>query len=156
VLALIYAVGDLPGVALTIVGDGPLREPLGAAASRCRASVTFLGARPHAELPVLLNGSAVFVLPSHYEGNPKALVEAMACGVPVIGARVPGIREILVHRETGYLCGTSAGEIRTALQEVLGDTALRDRISAGAVVYARKTCSVQAAAQQELALLEAL
>jgi glycosyltransferase involved in cell wall biosynthesis len=156
VMALVEAVQGLPDLTLTLVGDGPLRGQLEAEAARRRVSATFLGTRPHAELPELLNRSAVFVLPSHYEGNPKALVEAMACGMPVIGAGVPGIREILVHGETGYLCGTSAAEIRGALTAVLGDAVLRERMSAGAVAYARTTCSVEAAARQELELLRSL
>ena len=156
VMALIEAVESIAGVTLTLVGDGPLRGQLEAEAIRRKVSATFLGTVPHAELPALLNGSTAFVLPSHYEGNPKALVEAMACGVPVIGTRVPGIREILVHGETGYLCGTSAGEITAALEAVLGDAALRDRISARAVAYCRDTCSVQAAVRKELELLQSL
>jgi glycosyltransferase involved in cell wall biosynthesis len=154
VMALIEAIEGIPGVTLAIVGDGPLRGELEAAVRARGVDARFLGTRPHAELPVLLNRSAAFVLPSHYEGNPKALVEAMACGVPVVGTRVPGIREILAHRETGYLCGTSAGEIRVALQDVLEDAALRDRMSAGAVAYARATCSVRSAAERELSLLQ--
>ena len=156
VTALLDAVEGLPDVRLTIIGEGPLREQLQAAASRLGVSATFLGTRPHAELPVLLNRSSAFVLPSHYEGHPKALVEAMACGVPVIGTRVPGIREIVAHRDTGYLCGTSAGEIRSAIQEVLGDAALRDRMSAGATAYAHTLCSVEAAVDRELAVLRPL
>jgi glycosyltransferase involved in cell wall biosynthesis len=154
--ALIEALEGLPGVTLTVIGDGPLRARLEEAALRRRVKAEFLGTCPHAELPALLNRSAAFVLPSHYEGNPKALVEAMACGRPVIGTRVPGIQEILVHRESGYLCGTSAGEIRAAVQDVLGDAALRDRMGAGALAYATSTCSVQAAVQRELALLQSL
>lgn len=156
VMALIAAVATLPGLTLTLIGDGPLRQPLEAAARQRGVRATFLGTRPHAELPALLNRSAAFVLPSHYEGNPKALVEAMACGVPVIGTRVPGIQEILAHGETGYLCGTSAGEIGAALQHLLSDAVLRERISAGAVAYARATCSVQAAVHRELTLLQSL
>lgn len=156
VMALVDAVAGLAGVTLIIIGSGPLEDQLRASAGRRPGSVTILGTRPHAELPVLLNRSAAFVLPSHYEGNPKALVEAMACGVPVIGTRVPGIQEMVVHRETGYLCGTSAGEIRAALQDVLGDVALRARMSAGAIAYARERCSVESAVERELGLLRSL
>jgi glycosyltransferase involved in cell wall biosynthesis len=143
-------------VTLAIAGDGPLRDQLQAAAARGRAAVTFLGTLPHAELPALLRRSAAFVLPSHYEGNPKALVEAMACGVPVIGTRAPGIEELLTHRETGYLCGTSAADIRAAIVDVLGDAGLRDRISAGAAAYAREHCSIQAAVERELTVLRSV
>jgi predicted O-methyltransferase YrrM len=111
-----------------MIGDGPLRDVLEAAVAERRLPVEFLGTRPHAELPALLNRSAAFVLPSLYEGNPKALVEAMACGVPAIGARVPGIQEIVRHRETGYLCGTSADEIRAAMTDVLAPPAEYDRL----------------------------
>jgi glycosyltransferase involved in cell wall biosynthesis len=118
--------------------------------------VTFLGVRPHAELPALLSRSAVFVLPSHYEGHPKALLEAMACGVPVVGTRVAGIRDLLRHRETGYLCGTSAAEIREALREVLGDAALSARMSAGARAYVCERLALTTVVAQELAVLLAL
>jgi glycosyltransferase involved in cell wall biosynthesis len=156
VMALIEAVDGLPGIKLSLVGDGPLREELQASAKRRHIDATFPGRLQQAELPMLLNRSVAFVMPSHYEGNPKALLEAMACGVPVIGARVPGIQEILVHRETGYLCGPSAGEIRAALQEVLGDSALRERMAAGALAYAREWCPVQSAVVRELTLLRSL
>ena len=154
--ALIEAAQGVPGATLALIGDGPLRRGLEAFASRRGVNTLFLGRLAHADLPALLNRSAVFVLPSHYEGNPKALVEAMACGMPVVGTRVPGIREIVVHGETGYLCGTSAEEIKRALQDVLADAALRHRISAGALAYARSHCSVRGAVERELTLLRSI
>jgi len=104
---------------LVMIGDGRLREPLGAKASAEGLAVTFLGNRPHRELPHHLNQATVFVLPSHYENHPKTLLEAMSCGLPVIGAKVVGIREVIEHRQTGFLCGASADEIRAAIREVL-------------------------------------
>jgi len=154
--ALVEAVEGIRDVTLVIVGDGPLRAQLQDAAARRQVNATFLGTRPHGELPRLLNQSAAFVLPSHYEGNPKVLVEAMSCGVPVIGTRVPGIQEVLDHRETGYLCGTSPGEIRSAIQEVCGDAALRARMTAGAMAYVRARCSLEAAVAHELAVLRSV
>jgi glycosyltransferase involved in cell wall biosynthesis len=138
------------------VGDGPLRSALQAAAIQLGAPVTFLGTRPQADLPALLNQAAVFVLPSHYEGNPKALVEAMACGIPVVGARSPGIREIVKHKETGVLCGTSVGEIRAALVDVANDASLCERIGAGGMAFVRAHCSVESAVARELALYGSL
>lgn len=156
VMALVEAVGTVPGASLVVVGDGPLRAVLEAAARQRGVRAAFLGTRPHAELPELLNRSSVFVLPSHYEGNPKALIEAMACGMPVIGTRAPGIEAILVHRDTGYLCGPSAGEIAAALRDVLGDAPLCRRMSAGALSYARNTCAVESAVASELSLFRRL
>ena len=154
--ALIDAVAVLPGVILTIIGDGPLRVALEARAVRSNARVEFVGRVPHAELPALLNRAELFVLPSLYEGNPKALVEAMACGIPVIGAATTGIREVLVHRESGFLCGTSSSEIRAALVEVLNDAPLRARLRDGGLRYVAERCSLVSAVQRERELLAEL
>lgn len=154
--ALIEAMVGLDGVTLTLVGDGPLRHELGALAEQRGVTVEFLGTRPHPELPRLLSQSGVFALVSNYEGNPKALVEAMASGIPVIGTRAPGIQEILDHGVTGYLCGTSATEIHRALVDVLADDALRQRIAEGAVRYVRSTCSLDNALTAERRLLDEL
>lgn len=155
-MALVEAMGQVPDATLVLVGDGPRRGALETAAAQQGVRVTFLGTRSHDELPGLLNQASVFILPSHYEGNPKALIEAMACGMPVIGTRAPGIEEIIVHRQNGYLCGPSAGEIAAALRDVLGDAALRDRIGAGALAYAHSTSTVESAVARELALLRLL
>jgi hypothetical protein len=72
------------------------------------------------------------ISPSPYEGNPIALVDAMACGVAVSTA---GIGELLVHRETGFLCGTSSRNIRAALTDVLSDAPLRARLRQGGLRY---------------------
>jgi len=154
--SLVEAVEALPGTTLVIIGDGPRRQVLESYARERGANVTFLGVRPHAELPALLNRSAVFVLPSQYEGHPKALLEAMACGAPVIGTRVPGIQELLVHRQTGYLCGPSAAELRAALRDVLEDAALRGRMGVAARDYVCEHCSLTSAVDKELAVLRAL
>lgn len=154
--ALIEAVSGLAGTTLAIIGDGPRRAQLEAHARQSGANVAFLGMRPHGELPGFLNRSAVFVLPSRYEGHPKALLEAMACGIPVIGTRVPGIQELLRHRETGYLCGESAGELRDALRSVLGDAALCGRMGVAARDDVCRHNSLTSAAGKELAILRAL
>ncbi len=156
VRALVTAVAGVDGCALSVIGDGPLRVELEALARDCGADVTFLGTRPHSELPVLLNQSSVFILPSLYEGNPKALLEAMACGIAVIGARAPGIQDIVSDGETGILCGTSVEDIKNALTEVLASSALRNRIGAAARDYVLATCTLESAVARELKLLESL
>lgn len=156
VRALIEAVSALPGVRLAIIGDGALRVELERQAHKAGAEVEFLGRVPHAELPALLNRSQAFVLPSHYEGNPKAILEAMACGVPVVGARVPGIVDVIVSGENGILCGTSSGDIRSALGQVLSDAPLRERLRAAGLAYVRNLCSLDAALASERKVLAAV
>jgi glycosyltransferase involved in cell wall biosynthesis len=80
----------------------------------------------------------------------------MACGLPVVGARSPGIEGILVHKETGYLCGTSAHEIGAALEAVFADTSLRQRMGDAAADYIRQRCSLDVVCESELRVMRAL
>jgi len=154
--SLIEAVKELPGVKLRIVGDGSLRADLEERVRKYNLDVEFLGAIPHKALPRLLNEAELFILPSHYEGNPKALFEAMACGLPVIGTHVPGIQEALIHEETGFLCGTTPSDIRAALHEMFERSELRERVSCRALAYAQERFSLTRIAQRELAVLTTL
>ena len=152
-LALLEAIKGMPNVRLAIVGEGSLRSMLERRAREWQLPVEWLGIVPHERLPELLNRAQLFILPSHFEGHPKALLEAMACGLPVIGARSPGVQELLVHRETGYLCGTSAAEIRAAVAAVLEDAVLARHMAEQARVSVETACSLDTVAQEELALL---
>ncbi len=153
--ALLKAIKGLD-VELVIVGSGPLGERLQEEVSRSRLPVRFLGNVLHQRLPEILNSSALFILPSLYEGHPKVLLEAMACGVPVIGTDVPGIRELINHRETGYLCGTSSGEIREAIKEVLSNGDLRNSIGSNARSFVVENFALEQILEMELALLDEL
>jgi glycosyltransferase involved in cell wall biosynthesis len=130
--ALIEAVAGLDGVSLTIVGDGPLRGDLERWTRELGADVRFPGQVPHERLPELLAQASAFALPSFYEGHPKAAVEAMACGLPVVGTDVDGIRDLVRDGETGVLSGTSPSELRVSIERVLGDPALRERMGRAA------------------------
>ena len=89
--------------AYVVVGDGVLREPL---AEQVRAaglenSFHFLGHRE--DVPELLAGFDVFVLPSHFEGMCLAVAEALAVERPVVATDVGGVRQSVVAGETGLL-----------------------------------------------------
>lgn len=130
-IALMEACADIE-IELYIVGSGSQEKMLKDQAARLSLICHFLGNLPNERLPDFFNSATVFILPSLYEGHPKALLEAMSCGLPVIGTDVPGICEVLQHRETGFLCGTTPHEINAALREVLGDLSLQQRLGAGA------------------------
>jgi glycosyltransferase involved in cell wall biosynthesis len=153
--SLIRAVASLDAVSLTLVGDGPLRDELRAVASAVGADVTFAGTVPHERLPEMMSRSEAFVLPSHYEGHPKALIEAMAAGMPVVGADVQGIRELIVDGENGLLCGTAPEAIRAALERALGDEELRARLGQAARRAAERF-SASRVADVELEVLESV
>lgn len=153
VVALLKAIQSLD-VRTAFIGSGELRDELQQRFASLNSRVQWLGNILNAELPLYLNRAGAFVLPSHYEGHPKTLIEAMACGRPVIGTDVPGIREIIQHRQTGYLCGTSPTEIRRAIQDVLGDEALQERMGGKAREYVVENFSLDRVFEMELALLQ--
>jgi glycosyltransferase involved in cell wall biosynthesis len=107
------------GMNLVVAGDGPLRGSVPSA----------LGFVPHAELDRLYARAAVVVLPSHREGLPLCVLEAMAHGRPVVASAVGGIPELVEDGVTGLL--VPAGDVaalRSALERLLADPVLRRRM----------------------------
>jgi glycosyltransferase involved in cell wall biosynthesis len=83
-----------------------------AAAQQTGASIHFAGVR--ADVARLLAAFDVFVLSSHTEGLPLALLEAMACGLPVVSTAVGGIPDVVHHGESGLLVGSGDEPALTA------------------------------------------
>jgi glycosyltransferase involved in cell wall biosynthesis len=92
-----------PEFRLEIAGDGPCREDLVQLAQDLNLgmAVRFLG--EVRDIPALLGRSQMFVLPSKSEGISLTLLEAMACGLPVVATRVGGNPEVVIDGETGFL-----------------------------------------------------
>jgi glycosyltransferase involved in cell wall biosynthesis len=92
--------GTIP---LVIMGDGPLREPLESeAAAQNLSNVTFAGWRSRGEILSAMKSASLLITPSlWYEGFPMTVVEAFACGIPVICSRLGGLREIVEDGSTG-------------------------------------------------------
>lgn len=96
---LIEACAGLEEVHLVIIGDGPQRQMLETKAKG--RAVTFLGDR--GDVPRLLPGLDVFALSSRWEGEPIALLEALACALPVVATATEGAQEILGELDAGIL-----------------------------------------------------
>ncbi|MCL5010735.1 MAG: glycosyltransferase family 4 protein [Patescibacteria group bacterium] len=126
---LITAMAGLPAK-LTIIGQGSLQKELQALAREKNVTAEFKGKIANQDLSVELNKHSIFVLPSFYEGCPKALLEAMSCGLCCLGADVEGIKEVISHKENGYLCQTDAPSIHRGLAELLTDNTLQKKLGA--------------------------
>lgn len=118
-------------VRLLIVGDGGERERLRAAAAPCGDRVVFAG---YQENPwSFYHLGDVFVLPSHTEGSPLVLLEAMAAGMGIVACQVGGVPELVEHESTALLVPPAAPQELTAgLRRVLEDGGLRSRLGAAA------------------------
>lgn len=143
-------------VEVWLIGYGPQRAELEKKAQGSKAAFRFTGNVPNAELPGLLNSCDIFVLPSLYEGHPKALLEAMACGLPVIGTRVPGTRELIQNGENGLLCETDAASIRSAIERLIDDAVLREKLGKAARSFIEKQFTLDRVIELEMNLLNEL
>ncbi len=101
--------------------------------------------------------SHIAVLPSYREGLPKSLLEAAACGRPMVATDVPGCREIVRDGETGLLVPPrDAPSLAAALERLAGDATLRRRLGAAARDLVERALSDQVVAEQTLALYRTL
>jgi glycosyltransferase involved in cell wall biosynthesis len=106
------------GLPLVVAGDGPLRDEVPGA----------LGFVPHDELVLLYGRAAVVACPSRREGFGVVCAEAMAHGRPVVAGDVGGLRDLVVHEETGLLVPPGdVSALREAIRRLLADPALRRR-----------------------------
>jgi glycosyltransferase involved in cell wall biosynthesis len=91
-----------------------------------RRRIRFLGYRRG--VPALLRAADIFTLPSHREGMPRSIIEAMMTGLPVVATNIRGSREEVVPEETGVLVPVNdAKALAAAFNRLAGDAALRAR-----------------------------
>jgi glycosyltransferase involved in cell wall biosynthesis len=130
---------ELPGVQLAFVGDGPERPRLERAYKGL--PVTFAGFLSGEELAAAYASADLFVMPSTTETLGFVVLEAMASGLPIVGAEAGGIRDLAVHEETGFFY--DAAESKGALEPIrrlLGSRALAETLARNARAAAER-CS---------------
>lgn len=134
-----------PRLKLAIVGDGPLlpavREQV--AVLGLQDAVWLPGAR--ADIAAVLHTFSVFALPSLAEGTPVSMLEAMACGLPVVASRVGGIPEVVDEGVQGLLVPVGdVDALATALARYAGDADLRAAHGRAARVRVEERFSLRA------------
>ncbi len=94
-----------PDVKLILTGDGVLFPKITKLVHELGLSgnVVFKGSVPFDDLPRIINSASMCVLPSLMEGMPRALLEVMACGKPVVSCDIPGINDVITHNKNGLL-----------------------------------------------------
>ena len=130
---------------LLVVGNGAHRDALKALAARLGLGETVIFAGFRTDVFDLLQGADVAVLPSLLEGLPNNLLEAMACGKPVVATAVDGVPEAVIDGQTGLLVppGDSAA-IARAIANILVDESLARRLGQAACERVRRLFSEDA------------
>ena len=92
-------------VIIRVVGDGVERARLQNLVGKKNLQhvFDFMGEMDEGEIPHVMLGADILVLPSHSEGRPNVVLEAMATGLPVVATDIDGVNEIVVHEKTGLL-----------------------------------------------------
>ena len=130
-LTLLRAHGKMEGAHLVMVGGGSMETEARALARELgtESRVTFAGRRTPAEVARYMQAADVFALPSKNEGVPNVILEAFACGLPVVASRVGGIPEVHCHPFLGELIPPGdAGCLTNALQRILSAPVQSDSI----------------------------
>ena len=117
------------GMTLVVAGDGPLRDRV----PQARGFV------PRHDLGPFFERASVVAVPSHREGFGVACLEAMAYGRPVVASAVGGLLDLVVDGETGlFVPPRDVPALRAALERLLGDAELRERLGAAARARVRE------------------
>jgi glycosyltransferase involved in cell wall biosynthesis len=121
---MVTAAAKFPHADFKIVGEGPVRNEIEAGVANEGLNNVFLtGALGPEELRREYRKADIFFFPSAFEGSPKVIVEAAACGLPVI-CRDSYVPETVLHGVTGYLAKTDE-ELYSYLDMLVGDAELR-------------------------------
>ena len=114
----------IPHISLSIVGDGPEQENLERLTAQLgmQKNISFFGfLEDHREVYALMRASRVFVLPSTREGFGIAVIEANACGLPVITIddEHNAAKELIIKSENGTLCALDSKKLAEAIEKML-------------------------------------
>jgi glycosyltransferase involved in cell wall biosynthesis len=124
-----------PDIPLKVVGDGPLLEMAQTFVAQHKlAHVEILGRKPREETLRLMGGARALVFPSGwYEGMPMTIIEAFACGLPVLAARLGSMATVVEHERTGlHFRPGDAGDLAAQARRLWGDPALTAQLGAAA------------------------
>ncbi|MFW6141316.1 MAG: glycosyltransferase family 4 protein [Candidatus Saliniplasma sp.] len=142
---LIKAFSDVKGkysdVELLIIGSGDLKDELKELVHKERLDehVRFIGEVEHSELIDYYQNSDIFVLPSVSEGLSNVILEAMACGLPVIATGVGGNTELVKHEKGGLIVDAKdIPGLQRSLEKLLNDPELRRKMGGFNRKYVQK------------------
>lgn len=116
------------GLSAVIVGDGSLKNIIKFKIENLKLKIDIHGwAKDSEEIAELINKSKVLVMPSYNEGGPRVVLEAMACGVPIVTTKVGLMPDIINEGQNGLFADWRADNIAHQAMKLLKDTELQNR-----------------------------
>ena len=143
-------------IGLDVIGNGKLKKKLYEISQELKVDVKFIDSINNDKMPQVYNRYPIYVLCSKYEGNPKTLLEAMACGLAVIGTDVPGISNIISNGKNGLLIPEKSSALRKSIQTLLADKSLCQRLGKNARKNILKNNSIENAVTKEYSVYKKL
>lgn len=145
VLRVVEAVEQVDGLKLILIGKGE-QKPVS-------DRILFSGRVPHGEIVTYLNAADMFVLPTLAEGCCNAIVEALACGLPIISSNLPFNDDILTDDNSIRLDPNDIEAIAEAIKKLRDNSALREKMAEAALETA-KSLTIQKRAENILAFVD--
>ena len=142
-----------PNVEFVVVGDGPLSEETRARAASVPA-IRFAGWRR--DIAQVLGGLDIVVLCSDNEGIPLSLIEASACGVPIIATNVGSVSDVVIEGKNGLIVEPTVDALSVGISQLLADEQLRVRLGADGKRVASERFSITAAQERHRAMYRKL
>ncbi|MDR3583407.1 MAG: glycosyltransferase family 4 protein [Candidatus Pacebacteria bacterium] len=151
-LNLMRAIKEIKNIELKIIGRGPLEKNILKMKEKYDLYLELIPSVPNNILPEIYNSADIYVQPSVYEGNPKTILEAMSCGLPVIGTNINGINNVITHEKNGYLCATGKDSIKNAIIEIISKKDLREKIGINARKFIEENYDLEKIIEKEINL----
>ena len=151
----VAAASHVEDAQLDVVGDGKEFENLRLAVEEL-PNVVLLGSLPHSEVSEKMGSALGLVITSRYEGSPKAVIEAMASGLPVIAVKAPGLTEIVEDGVNGLLVDPEPEAIAAAMRSLIDDPKLWLKLSENGRQMAVDIYSKTSVLEKEISLLSRL
>jgi glycosyltransferase involved in cell wall biosynthesis len=151
----IGAASKVPDAQLDVYGGGATQAAIEEQAAEI-ANVNVHGAIPYSGVSSIMSKARGLVITSRYEGSPKAVIESMASGLPVIAVKSPGLIEIVEHGVNGLLVEPDEQSIANAISRLMTDTDLWRELSTNGRRIAEDIYSKKSVMSKEISLINRL
>lgn len=135
---------------ILLIGQGSLKEDMIRLAKKNNVQAEFIDKVSNTEIPALYNSSKICAFPSSFEGNPKLLLEAMSCELPVAACNVVGVNNIITNDVSGLLSEPEPQKVKENILRLINDSALQERLGKSAREYILQNFSFKKLFEKEI------